>query len=535
MAVPAPVRIGLRVAQYGARWDALRDQALLAEARGFHTLWVNDHLRTPGRLGDLPAFDAFSALAALAPTVRSARLGVAVLSASYRPPALAAKMCTALDVISGGRLTIGLGTGSDRDEHDAYGFPFGSPRERAEGLEAAHTVMRELFAHPEGANLPGALADAPNVPPPVQTPPPIWIAANRPRLLRWAGANADGLVTAFTDPDGVRERLEVARNAAAESQRRRFSCALYTYVLPYDSPAAAHAWLAPEAAALGTDPERLVRWLGSTGLVGGAPELRERIADFAAAGVTDLILVLPNRVPPEAIDALADAVLPRSAAAEASSPDISARANLCDLLVESHRRAGRGADPALIADGERISFDALAGRASRAAGALEARGLRRGDRLVIALRDGADWASAALGAWWLGAVAVPIDPEADDERVAEIVADCEPHLVVREPDDVEGRSGVIGPVDLADGPMRQPAAVHPEDLAYLIYSSGSTGRPKAAMHAHADPAVSVATYTRQILGLAPGGPLPGGAPPVHVVRFRQRLLPRARRRGHGPS
>ena len=58
---------------------------------------------------------------------------MAVLSASYRPAPLAAKMATILDVISGGRLIVGLGSGSDVPEHRAYGIPFGSPGERTGG------------------------------------------------------------------------------------------------------------------------------------------------------------------------------------------------------------------------------------------------------------------------------------------------------------------------------------------------------------------------------------------------------------------
>lgn len=304
----AEVNIGLRLAQYGVAWDTLREHALLAERRGFHALWANDHLRTPGRLTRLDAFDAITVLAALAPLTHRARLGIAVLSSSYRPAPLAAKMTTGLDVISAGRLTIGLGTGSDAAEHAMYGIEFGSGPERAELLEEAFAVIRGMQINPAGADV-GLLEGALNLPPPVQSPPPIWIAANKRRLLRFAGANAEGIFTAFTDPAGVKRRLAVAREAAEASGRPTPACALYTYALPIDSRADAHAWVRAEADALGVGPDRFIRWLTTTGVVDTAAGLRERIAAFAAAGVTDVILVLPNRVPAEAIDALADGVL----------------------------------------------------------------------------------------------------------------------------------------------------------------------------------------------------------------------------------
>ena len=122
--------IGVRIPQYGSTWPELRDFALRAERLGFASLWVNDHLQSPGRLKAEPTFDAMTTIAAVAAITRAPRLGVAVLSASYRPAPLAAKMATIVDVISEGRLIVGLGTGSDVAEHRAYGVPFGSPAER---------------------------------------------------------------------------------------------------------------------------------------------------------------------------------------------------------------------------------------------------------------------------------------------------------------------------------------------------------------------------------------------------------------------
>ena len=184
------MRIGVRVPQYGSTWPELRDTARRIEALGFDGVWVNDHLQSPGRDKREPVFDSLTTLAALAPLTDRVRLGVAVLSSSYRPPVLAAKMTTVLDVISDGRLVVGLGTGSDRAEHVAYGYPFGTPGERTAGLVAALEVMQGMTAAPDGP--------MPNRPAAVQRPgPPIWLAAHKPKLLRLAGERADGVVSAF--------------------------------------------------------------------------------------------------------------------------------------------------------------------------------------------------------------------------------------------------------------------------------------------------------------------------------------------------
>lgn len=499
------MRIGLRVPQYAAGWQGCRDAALHAEDLGFAHLWVNDHFRTPGRDSLAPALDALTTLAALAPLTSRARLGVAVLSASYRAPAVTAKLATVLDVVSEGRMIVGLGAGSDRREHAAYGIPFGDPSERTEGVRRTLAALRAMAAAPGGATVPGVADDAPNLPPAIQPGgPPVWVAAHRTGLLRLAGAEADGIVAAFLEPGELERRVAVARAARPETLRP-LDVALYTYVMPVPSEAEAHAWLADEARALGTTPARLLRWLRGTGIVGSPSEVRDALAAHGAAGATDAILVLPNRAPGEAIDALAEAVLPpRGGAAPAVPRSARPEHNLAQMLVVRHREAGAGGAPAVEDEDGAWSYDDLGAAAATAAGALLARGVRRGDRVLIALRDGRAWCAGFIGAALLGAVPVPYDPFADPGRLAGICDDCEPALVLREEDGPVPPGRWALAADLEDGPPRPPAAVHPSDLAYLVYSSGSTGRPKAVVHGHGDLAVSIDGYSRAVLGLGPG-------------------------------
>ena len=492
--------------QYGSSWEGIRAFARRAERRGFAGLWVNDHLQSPGRMKDEPAFDALVTLSALAALTERPRLGVAVLSASYRPAPLAAKMATILDVVSGGRLVVGLGAGSDVPEHRAYGVPFAPPRERTEALSDALEVMSAMFAHPEGADVPGTLAGAPNQPPPIQPGgPPIWLAAHRPRLLRLAGERADGIVAAFAGPEEVGRRLAVAEEARLAAGRPPLACALYTFALPVSSEREAHAWLRGEAAALGTTPAGLLRWLRGTGIVGPPGELRETLAAHGGAGVTDAVLVLPSRVPLEALDALADATLP---AAPPPSPAPAARGraedNLVGLIVERHAEGGLADHPAAVDDDGAWSFADLSAASARAAGALAEAGVHRGDRVAVALRDGRPWLAAFLGAARLGAVPVPLDPRAGGERLAGILDDCEPAALVGDREAAVPGVRLVEPEALDDGVPRPVRPVHPEDLGYLVYSSGSTGRPKGAMHAHQDLRAGIETYAREVLALTPG-------------------------------
>jgi alkanesulfonate monooxygenase SsuD/methylene tetrahydromethanopterin reductase-like flavin-dependent oxidoreductase (luciferase family) len=289
------MRIGVRVPQYGSTWPEVRDAALLIERLGFDGIWVNDHLQSPGRHANEPAFDALTTLSALAALTNRARLGVAVLSASYRPPALAAKMTTVLDVISSGRLVVGLGTGSDRAEHAAYGYPFGSRAERTAGLLATLDTMERMCDSPDGP--------MPNQP---VARPPIWLAAHKPKLLRLAGERADGVVAAFLPPAELAARRAIAEHARLAAGRPAMAWCLYTFIWPLGPDS--DSWLAAEAAALDTTPRAIVRWLETTGIVAPADEIADRLAEYADAGATDAVLAVPSRVPLEVVCALADAL-----------------------------------------------------------------------------------------------------------------------------------------------------------------------------------------------------------------------------------
>lgn len=501
---PAAPRIGVRVPQYGGTWEEIRAVAELLEAAGVDALWVNDHFQSPGRTKSDAAFDAFTTLGALAAVTERVRLGVAVLSASYRPPQIAAKMTAVVDAIAGGRLVVGLGTGSDVAEHAAWGVPFGTPAERTAGVRRTLSVMQTMWDHPEGADIDGLVADAPTRP--LVRRPPIWLAAHGPVLLRHAGRHADGIVVAWSSPDELAGRVAIASAAADAAGRPPLAVALYTFGLIGPDEDARRKLVAAEAARLGTSPERLLRWLSTTGLVGTGDEVRDRLADYAAAGATDVILALPERVPPDGYAALADALAPGRPAARPRAFGVRPEANLVHTLVGRHVASGAGDTAAAVDATGRWTYIELAAAARAAAGAFARAGVRRGDRVAIALRDGRPWFAAFLGCAWRGAVAIPVDPLSPAARIAMILEDCEPRLVVSDGECATGAWPVLDPAMLDDGPGPECAAVHPEDLAYMVYSSGSTGRPKGVMHAHRDMVTGIETYARQVLELAPGEP-----------------------------
>jgi alkanesulfonate monooxygenase SsuD/methylene tetrahydromethanopterin reductase-like flavin-dependent oxidoreductase (luciferase family) len=298
------VRIGVRLPQYGSTWSEIRDTAVQCEGLGFDGLWVNDHFQSPGRRKRDATFEALTTLAAVAQHTSRARLGVAVLSASYRFAPVATKALATIDAMAPGRLVVGLGSGSDRAEHHAYGIMFPPPLARTARLELTIEVMRAMGASPDGATVDGMLNDAPNHP---AASPPIWVAAHKRLGLTIAGAMGDGVVAAFTSPAEVARRRAIAEAARLEAGRPPMAWCLYTFALP-DLPET-DAWLAAQARALDSTPSAIRRWLAGTGIVAPPDELRERLGEYAAVGVTDVVLAAPDRLPAEAWSALAQAVL----------------------------------------------------------------------------------------------------------------------------------------------------------------------------------------------------------------------------------
>ena len=119
-----------------------------AEQSGFDTVLVMDHFYQLPALGapDDRMLEAYTLLGALAARTKRARLGTLVSGNTYRNPALLAKIVTTLDVISGGRALLGVGTGWFELEHEGYGFRFGTLAERFERLEEALQIIEPMLA-----------------------------------------------------------------------------------------------------------------------------------------------------------------------------------------------------------------------------------------------------------------------------------------------------------------------------------------------------------------------------------------------------
>lgn len=175
--------------------------------------WTFDHLDPIFSDRDGPVFEGWTMLAALSGIVGRIRLGVMVTGNTYRHPSVLANMAATLDVASGGRLEIGLGTGWVEAEHHAYGIPLPSWKGRFDRLEETCEILHLLFTN-DVADFDGTyyhLEGAKALPKPLQRPhPPIVIGGTgEKRTLRIAALWADQWNLPGGDPDMLRHKVEV--------------------------------------------------------------------------------------------------------------------------------------------------------------------------------------------------------------------------------------------------------------------------------------------------------------------------------------
>jgi len=284
MARPCKIGVQLPEVERFVPWPELIAMTQAAEAVGFDSVWLGDHL-----LYDLPdgtvrgPWEVFTSLAALAAVTSHVQLGTLVASLGFHEPAMLAKMAATVDAISQGRLILGVGSGWNRREYDAFGIPFDH---RVDRFQESFGLVRRLLAG-ETVTHTGTYyrLDRCRIDPPAVRPggPLLMLGSNSPRMLSiglphvhqwnvwWSlfGNTAAGFAEVVAD---VRARTEAAGRDPDEVEA---TACVYVQV-----PGGAGRTMGdPEMARI--QPLR-----------GAATEIAEQLAQFAAAGAAHLQLVV---------------------------------------------------------------------------------------------------------------------------------------------------------------------------------------------------------------------------------------------------
>ncbi|HEX6221348.1 MAG TPA: LLM class F420-dependent oxidoreductase [Acidimicrobiia bacterium] len=218
--VPQGWRITLSGIPIDQHWPTMLGVAKDVESLGYDSLWVYDHFHTVPEPTQEVTYEAWTLMAALASTTDTVRLGQMCTCNTYRPPSYLAKVAASIDVISNGRLEMGIGAGWYEHEHDGYGYEFKSPAGRLgmlrEGVEIMKAMWTEDVVDYEGEyyDLRGAICQ----PKGVQRPHiPLWIAGGGEQItLNIAARYAQYTNFSGGDLEMFKEKSEILRGHCSD-------------------------------------------------------------------------------------------------------------------------------------------------------------------------------------------------------------------------------------------------------------------------------------------------------------------------------
>lgn len=273
-------------------YDSIRAQARQAEADGFDSIWFADHLmyREPGR-PTRGIWDCWTIMSGLAEATERIELGPLTLCNSFRHPGVLAKMATALDEVSNGRLILGYGAGWNEPEYQAFGLPFDHKVDRfEEALQILRPMLKEGRVDFAGRYY--QANDCEDLPRgPRAQGPPLLIGGEGPRMLRLTARYADLWNTGYQGPPATMTEKIARIEAACQEEGRDPSTLGVTALIGLWFPD-----LAEKKPAFVSEP-----------LSGTAPELAAAMRGYEELGTAHIMFqCIPHT--PESLRRLAEAI-----------------------------------------------------------------------------------------------------------------------------------------------------------------------------------------------------------------------------------
>lgn len=276
-----PLQVGINL--FPHQWEEVSRM----EDLGYDSVWTSEHI-----FFYFPTFDALTSLAAMAARTRRVRLGTAVMLLPLRPAALAAKEVASVDIISGGRVILGVGVGGEYPkEFEAVGVPV---KERGRRTDEAIQVMKLLYSQ-DNVTFHGRYTtlDGVTLQPKPKQPggPPIWVAGRSEAAMRRAGRLGDGYIPYLFSPERLRAGAAKVREYAERAGRdpSAITIGIYQFICLADTYDEAKRIAAADLSMRYNQPfENIVdRYV----VMGNADDCARRLADFADAGAKHFILV----------------------------------------------------------------------------------------------------------------------------------------------------------------------------------------------------------------------------------------------------
>jgi len=197
--------------------DSLKNLATKAENLGFDSFWVMDHFHQIPMAGkkEDPMLEGWTTISVLAGITSKIKLGTLITGVIYRHPSVLAKMGATLDVLSKGRLFMGIGAAWNQEESLAYGIPFFPNKERLLRLEEAIQIIRKMWTEEPAATFNGKYYQINNAycnPKPIQKPsPPIMVGGSGERQTLKIVAKYADACNLFGSAETVKRKLSVLK------------------------------------------------------------------------------------------------------------------------------------------------------------------------------------------------------------------------------------------------------------------------------------------------------------------------------------
>ena len=262
------------------KYEDVLELARHVEQTGWDGFWYADHFMPNAPDTSAPWPEAWTTLTAIGANVPRIRIGTLVSGNTYRHPAVLAKMVATLDHITAGRVVLGLGSGWQENEHDQYGLPFYTTRERLERLDEACQIIKSLYTNPK-TDFDGKfykLSDASLEPKPVQHPLPLLIGGGgEKRTLRIVAEHANEW-NVWGDVAVLRQKMEVLDKHCADVGRDPSEIHRTAVALLFMSDDNAYLEQMRNAE------------MQQAALIGTVEEIREIVEEFEAIGVDELIV-----------------------------------------------------------------------------------------------------------------------------------------------------------------------------------------------------------------------------------------------------
>jgi F420-dependent oxidoreductase-like protein len=295
-----PVRFGIQTPQQHGSWQEMLSLWQEIDTLGFDSAWVFDHFLPIFSDPTGPCLEGWTALSALAMVTQKTRLGVMVTGNTYRHPAVLAKMATTVDIISGGRLILGIGAGWFELEHQAFGIAFPKVAERLKKLDETLEVVKRLWTE-DRVNFSGRyyqLKDALLNPQPVQKPhPPILVGASGEQVALGIVARHADIWNSFGSPAVFAHKIV----ALTEHCRK----------IGRDPDTIEKSVLLQLTLTDDQETKRKAQEDESWGmLVGNPDEVRQQIERYVAVGVTHIVVSVSAPYDRAALHSFAGEVMP---------------------------------------------------------------------------------------------------------------------------------------------------------------------------------------------------------------------------------